>query len=182
VVPNRMFHNVEGKGFEEVSSAGNFGHIQKGHAIAFGDLDRDGDQDIYQVLGGAYEGDRFTNILYENPISDHNWLIVELQGTSSNRSAIGCQIQIQLDDGRQLFRTVGTGGSFGASSLQQEIGLGKAKIEQVRIAWTSGKEQLFSKVAHNQKIRILEGKKKIELVPYKRVPFRKANNHSPHQH
>ncbi|MEM9024015.1 MAG: FG-GAP-like repeat-containing protein, partial [Bacteroidota bacterium] len=60
VVPNRMVHNLGGQGFEEVTAAGNFGHIQKGHGIAFADLDRDGDQDIYQVMGGAFEGDNFT--------------------------------------------------------------------------------------------------------------------------
>ena len=56
-VPNKMDRNNSGKTFEDVTSAGGFGHIQKGHGIAFGDLDRDGDADIFECLGGAFDGD-----------------------------------------------------------------------------------------------------------------------------
>ena len=59
--------NIRGKRFEEVTLPGGFGHIQKGHATAFADLDRDGDEDVYMILGGAYEGDQFTSVLFENP-------------------------------------------------------------------------------------------------------------------
>ena len=58
LVPNRMFRNDAGKRFQEVTTAGNFGHLQKGHAIAFGDVDNDGDQDVFEQMGGAYLGDR----------------------------------------------------------------------------------------------------------------------------
>ncbi|MEM8894544.1 MAG: VCBS repeat-containing protein, partial [Bacteroidota bacterium] len=57
VIPNRMFRNAGGKHFQDVTTSGGFGHIQKGHAISFGDIDNDGDQDIYAVMGGAFEGD-----------------------------------------------------------------------------------------------------------------------------
>ena len=181
VVPNRMFHNLDGKGFEEVTSAGNFGHIQKGHGVAFGDMDRDGDQDIYMVVGGGYEGDEFTNILYENPISDNNWIVVELEGWKSNRKGIGCRIAIELTDGRQVHRTVGTGGSFGSSSLQQEIGLGQAEIKSLTVTWTDSSIQEFKKVPVNAKVIINEGEKKWKLADYERVPFRKGE-HSGHHH
>lgn len=181
VVPNRMFRNVDGKRFEEVTSAGSFGHIQKGHGIAFADLDCDGDQDIYQVLGGAYEGDRFTNVLYENPISRNNWIVVELEGKTSNRNGIGCRIQVDLDNGQSIYRTVGTGGSFGASSLQQEIGLGDAQIKRLTVRWTSGEEESFSRIEINQKIRIVEGAGDIQIRPYKAIPFRKMGLME-HQH
>src|SRR5690606_27817432 len=45
VVPNKMYRNIRGQKFEDVTASGGFGHIQKGHGIAFGDLDRDGDED-----------------------------------------------------------------------------------------------------------------------------------------
>lgn len=182
VVPNRMFHNVSGERFEEVTSAGNFGHIQKGHGIAFADLDQDGDQDIYEVMGGAFEGDRFTNILYENPTSTNHWLVVELEGKESNRNGIGSRIRIELDNGQVIYRTVGTGGSFGASSLQQEIGLGTGTIKQLTVRWTSGKEETYTKVRINQKIRIVEGQPNFKNIPYQTIPFRKTNSSGPHQH
>ena len=84
-------------------------------------------------MGGAYQGDTFTNILYENPISKNNWIVIELLGTLMNTSAIGAVIEVKLNNNKVLFRTVSTGGSFGASSLQQEIGLGQETIKEIII-------------------------------------------------
>ena len=123
-----MFRNVDGISFEEVTSAGGFGHIQKGHGVSFADLDNDGDQDIYAVLGGAYEGDNYPNVCFENPIFENNWVILNLEGVQSNRSAIGTKLKLDLDNGRTIFYTINTGGSFGANSLQGEIGLGQSEL------------------------------------------------------
>ena len=48
-----MYRNLDGAGFEDVTYAGGFGHIQKGHAVVFADLDHDGDQDVFEQMGGA---------------------------------------------------------------------------------------------------------------------------------
>lgn len=157
VVPNRMFRNKNGKYFEEVTSAGNFGHIQKGHGVAFGDIDNDGDQDIYAVLGGAYQGDTFMNVFYENPISKNNWITLDLKGTMTNRSAIGSRIILELENGRKIYRSVSCGGSFGASSLQQEIGIGKAElIKKLIIHWQKGDSLSLENITPNQKLTIEE--------------------------
>ena len=175
VIPNRMFRNTGENQFEEVTSAGGFGHIQKGHGIAFGDLDGDGDQDIYAVMGGAVEGDVFANILYENPTTDQNWITLQLVGVSTNRSAIGTRLELTLEDGRKLYRTVGTGGSFGASSLQQEIGIGSsATVKELKIYWQNGPMQSFTGLAVNRKYRITEGQSEVEEIEQKYIPFRKA--------
>ena len=123
LIPNRMFRNVSGRKFEEVTLPGGFGHLQKGHGTAFADLDRDGDEDIFMVLGGAYQGDKFTSVLFENPgWPDNAWISLELEGRSANRSAIGARVEVVVADAngapRTLRRTVGTGGSFGSGSLQ----------------------------------------------------------------
>ena len=47
-----VFFAKGGKGFVDVTSAGGFGNIQKGHGVAFADLDNDGDQDVFEQLGG----------------------------------------------------------------------------------------------------------------------------------
>ncbi len=178
IVPNRMFKNENGENFSEVTSVGNFGHIQKGHGVAFADIDRDGDQDIYAVMGGAYDGDTFTNVLFENPISKNNWIVIELKGTNSNRSAIGARIAITLDNGTTLYRTVSSGGSFGASSLQQEVGLGLTKqIKQITIQWPGNGVQVFTDINVNKKIKIKEGIDQTEFETYTYVPFAK-NGHS----
>ena len=139
LLPNRMLRN-DGLGrFQDVTSAGGFGHLQKGHGVAFGDLDNDGDQDIYQVMGGAYSGDIYYNALYVNPGHSHRWVTLKLQGAVSSRDAIGARIEVRVhEDGRQrvIHAVVGTGGSFGGSSLQQEIGLRQATvIESVAVRW-----------------------------------------------
>lgn len=181
IVPNRMFRNINGKAFEEVTSAGNFGHIQKGHGVAFADLDMDGDQDIYAVMGGASEGDDFTNILYENPIAKNNWIVIELEGTKTNKKAIGSIIEIEFNSGEKIFNTVGTGGSFGASSIQQEIGLGKNKtIKTLTIHWQNGENSVLTEVAGLQKIKIIEGSNNLITIPYVATPFQKSKHHQHH--
>ena len=180
VVPNRMFRNVDGISFEEVTSAGGFGHIQKGHGVSFADLDNDGDQDIYAVLGGAYEGDNYPNVCFENPTFENNWVILNLEGVQSNRSAIGTKLKLDLDNGRTIFYTINTGGSFGANSLQAEIGLGQSKlIQTLTIIWPSSDTQIFNSVAVNKKHKLSEGQNKLIEVPYEKVQLlsKELNHH-----
>ena len=177
IVPNRMFRNINGKDFEEVTAAGNFGHIQKGHGVAFADLDQDGDQDIYAVMGGAFEGDRFTNVLYENPIIKNNWIVIDLVGVQTNKKALGTRIEIEKKNGDKIVRIVGTGGSFGASSIQQEIGLGKTnKIEKLTVFWQNSKPMSYLNIPSDQKIKIIEGDSVLQVVSYPKTPFNKKNS------
>ncbi len=186
VVPNRMFRNKDGKSFEEVTMSAGFGHIQKGHGVAFADMDNDGDQDVYCVIGGAYEGDVSQNVLFENPNDQNNWITILLEGTQGNRSAIGARIKLTLANGRTIHRTVGTGGTFGSSSLQQEIGIGKAnKISTIEIIWPkkSGQVQTIKNISANQVIKIVEGQDNFTKLDRKKVPFQKGkNDHSGHHH
>ena len=164
IVPNKMYRNVGGKRFEDVTYSGGFGHIQKGHAIGFGDMDMDGDQDIYAVMGGAVEGDVFRNLLFENPIgNENNWINIVLEGKQSNRSAIGAKIIISIEENhkeRKIYNTVDSGASFGGNSLMAEIGLGKAKvIKKVEVKWPHQTRliSVFKNVEVNQTIKIIEG-------------------------
>ena len=63
LTPNRMLRNAGGTRFVDVTTAGGFGNVQKGHAVSFADFDNDGDQDVFEVMGGAYEGDLYQNAL-----------------------------------------------------------------------------------------------------------------------
>jgi tetratricopeptide (TPR) repeat protein len=171
LVPNRAFRNDGHGHFQDVTTSGGFGHLQKGHGVAFADIDNDGDQDIYHVLGGAYTGDAAFNVLFENPGHGNHWITLRIEGVQSNRSAIGARVKVTVQTGvgqREIHVVVGTGGSFGSSSLQQEIGLGQATaIRSIDITWpTTGKTQSFSDVAMDQIVAIREGDpqmKKLEL-------------------
>lgn len=162
IVPNRMFRNAEGKFFQDVTTSGGFGHLQKGHGIAFADVDHDGDQDIFQEMGGAFEGDSARSVLYQNPGHGNNWITLKLEGLQSNRSAIGARIRVVVDTPsgeRAIFKTVGTGGSFGCSPLRQEIGLGKARaVKLLEITWpATGKTQAFKGLTVNRFYKVREG-------------------------
>lgn len=167
LMPNLMFRNQSGRSFADVTTAGGFGHLQKGHAIAFADFDQDGDQDIFAQMGGAYPGDAAANALYENPgqpdaSEPKHWLSLKLIGTTSNRSAIGARITVHLTDDsgpRQIVRWVGSGGSFGANPLQQHVGLGHAlKVDQVVIDWpATGNQQILSDLPWDRPVAIVEG-------------------------
>ncbi len=144
LVPNRMFRNDGGKRFQDVTTAGNFGHLQKGHAIAWGDVDNDGDQDIFEEMGGAYQADRAYSALYENPHSSAtaprtDWIGLELEGTTANRRAIGARVAVKLatpSGPRTVHRVVSSGGSFGTSALRLHVGIGDATaITGVDVVW-----------------------------------------------
>jgi len=162
LMPNRMFRNAGGRVFQDVTTAGGFGHLQKGHGIAFGDVDGDGDQDVYAVMGGWYSGDVFPNALFRNPGHSRHWVTLRLQGTRSNRSGVGARLTLTLREGdsqRTVHRSVGAGGSFGSQSLQQEIGLGAApRIEMLEVRWpASGNVQRFENVPADRVYRVTEG-------------------------
>ena len=139
LVPNEMFRNNGGRSFQNVTSAGGFGHLQKCHGIAFADLNNDGQQDVVLNVGGAFAGDNYFDALFANPGHTNHWLSLKLTGKTSNRSAIGTRIKVVVKSQerfREIHRVVGSGGSFGSSPLRQEIGLGLANtIDRVEVWW-----------------------------------------------
>jgi len=179
IIPNRMFRSVEGRRFEEVTVEGGFGHLQKGHGTAFADLDRDGDEDIYMEMGGAYQGDMFTSVLFENPgWAGRSWITLELEGRSANRSAIGARVELVVVDSkgatRSLRRTIGTGGSFGSGSLQLHVGLDRAvRVQLLRITWPdlARSTQSFANLEVRRTYQIIQGQAPA-VLDRPPVPFR----------
>ena len=162
LMPNRMFRNKEGRAFVDVTQSTGTGHLQKGHGVAFADLDNDGDDDLFASLGGAFLGDKYQDALFENPGHGASWLSLRLVGTKANRAAIGARLRLVLDEaGRETQRTrwVTSGGSFGASPLMQHIGLGRgARLKRVEIDWPGAKTpQVLTGVALNTWIEVVEG-------------------------
>lgn len=175
IVPNVMLRNVGGRRFADVTVAGGFGNLQKGHGVAFADFDEDGDQDVFNDLGGFYEGDVFYNSLYENPGPPHPSLTLVLEGRRSNRLAYGARINVVLKTPggeRVLHRAVGSVSSFGGSPARQEIGLGDATaIQRIEIWWpASGMRQSITGIEAGGSYRIVEGADVAE--PIARKPFK----------
>jgi hypothetical protein len=169
-MPNLMYLNRGADGFVPVTMAGGFGHLQKGHGIAFADLDNDGDLDVFEQMGGAFPVDAFASALYANPGFGHRWLTVHLVGVASNRSAIGARLKVVVSDGaaqRAVHRMVDGGGSFGANPLRQTIGLGTAKrIDRLEVFWpVTGRTQTFTGVPLDRAVRIVEGEPRWTVLP-----------------
>ena len=163
LLPNRLYRNEEGKRFVDITTSSGTGAISKGHGVAFADLANNGNEDLLIVMGGPDVGDRNTTRLFQNPGGHGNdWITLRLVGVKSNRSAIGARITVTVVDAdrgrRQIVRTVGSGGSFGASPLQQHIGLGRsARIENIEVWWpASNTRQNFTGIKPNQFLEIKE--------------------------
>jgi hypothetical protein len=114
-------------------------------------------------------------LVFRNPGHSNNWITVHLVGVKTNRAAIGARIKLTLTDGgdRSIYRTVSSGGSFGASPLQQHIGLGKAKrIDTLEIWWrTSNTRQVFHDVGVNQFIEVKEFEKNFMKLNRRSFPL-----------
>jgi len=176
LIPNRMFRNDGGRRFQDVTAAGGFGNLQKGHGIAFADINNDGAQDIFSVVGGAAEADTAHSQLFANPGHGNNWIKLKLEGVKSNRAAIGARIKVVVDTGageREIHRTVDSGASFGANPMRQEIGLGQARtIKRVEIFWpVTGVTQVVTGLAINHLYQIREGAAAPTLLELRSFPW-----------
>jgi hypothetical protein len=160
LVPNRMFKNVDGRRFSEITASSGTGNLQKGHGVSCGDWDRDGDLDIFIQMGGTTPGDRYHNLLYQNPGQQNHWLSLKLVGEKTNRAAIGARIKVVTAGEHPLtiYRHISTGSSWGANPLEQHIGLAKAdRVALLEIHWpTSGTTQVFHDLAVDQAIEVTE--------------------------
>jgi len=163
LLPNVLLRNKEGKSFVDVTASSGTGELHKGHGVTFADIDNDGDEDIITSIGGAMPGDSHAFRLFENPGNGNDWISLKLVGVKANRAAIGARIKVTVKDQagavRSIYRTVNSGGSFGASPLEQHIGLGKAaQSVSIEILWPGGSRtpQTFSNVGKNQFLEIKE--------------------------
>jgi hypothetical protein len=161
---NRLYRNDGAAGFVEVGREMGLGDQgQTHHAAAFGDIDNDGDLDLYVLvgptqvnqgpLGGGFD------LLYENVIGNkNNWLEFRLTGVQSNRSAIGARIRCVSSNLSQIREVNGGTGYNAMSPLEQYFGFGqKTKVDSVTIRWPSGKIDRFVNVSVNQILNITEG-------------------------
>ena len=174
IVPNRMFKNVDGQRFAEITASSGTGNLQKGHGVSCADWDNDGDVDIFIEMGGAVLGDRYHNILFQNPGQGNHWLTVKLVGKKTNRAAIGARIKVVTagDHPLTVHRHVSSGSSWGANPLQQHIGLAKAgKVATLEVHWpTSKTTQVFHDIAADQAIEITELATDYRKLDWKPIP------------
>ena len=192
LMPNVAYRNHGGRRFEDVTFTTGLGHLQKGHAVAFGDVDNDGQEELFQQLGGAFPYDAYGNALYDTDGPRHRWITLRLVGAGANRFALGARIEVRIREGettRSVHALVGPGGSFGGSSLQQEIGLGNATaIDWVRIRWpglgrAQDPVQEFRRVELDRVYEAVQGRDELRVIELPKIDLggaRSAEPETPH--
>jgi enediyne biosynthesis protein E4 len=152
----QLFLNQGGGKFRDVAGevGGGFDQPKVGRGLAYADFDRDGDLDLLLTTnnGPAY--------LYRNDQTAGNRSIrFRMQGTKSNRDAIGAVVRI-FANGQSQSRTVHGGSSYlSQSELPVTFGLGKRdKIERATIDWPSGRREEFKDLRAGASYQCIEGK------------------------
>jgi hypothetical protein len=177
LLPNVLLRNKEATTFADVTASSGTGELHKGHGVAFADLDNDGDEEIIAEIGGATPGDSHPLRLFENPGHGNDWITLRLAGVKTNRSAIGARIKVTVENEgrgtRSIHRLVASGGSFGASPLEQHVGLGKsARIIELEIWWPgSNTRQRITALAKNQAVEITELAESYTRLERRSVPL-----------
>jgi hypothetical protein len=123
-----------------------------GRSLAIGDFDNDGDTDaVFTTLNGR------PVLLRNNAGQDNSWVGFSLQGTVSNRDAIGAKITV-TSSGRTLTRWIVGGGSYLASQDKRVlVGLGSsARPVDADIRWPNGIVQHLSNLQLRRYHQIVE--------------------------
>jgi len=158
-----FYHNNGNKTFTRVNNV--FPALGGMLSFAMGDMNHDGAIDIFSSYGSVYNSPSATDndVLYLNDKNNNNFITFDLEGTTSNKGALGARVTIYGAFGKQI-REVRAGDSYGTSnSYQLHFGLGgNATIDSAKIDWPSGIKKHFTTLAANQFVSVVEGGCSIE--------------------
>ncbi|MBL8205444.1 MAG: CRTAC1 family protein [Blastocatellia bacterium] len=142
----RVWINDGAGSFKEVAQMVGATDVYDGRSVALADFSNSGKLDV------VVANQKAPLLLYKNTVApDHKWIAFDLEGTTSNRSAIGAQVRL-FWNGQQQVQEVSGGSGFCAQNQRRlHFGLGKAaQVDRVEIRWPSGKIQTIQSPAQNQ--------------------------------
>jgi len=150
-----LYRNLGNGKFEEIARASPdllIGKSSRGASVA--DFDDDGDLDILVIN----INDRPS--FYRNDGGNRNhWIGFRLEGTRSNRSAIGARVEIETGGRRQISYVVSGGSYLSQNDLRVHFGLGEVtRVDRVRIRWPNGNTEESGPVEADRVITIKEAK------------------------
>jgi hypothetical protein len=152
--PRLLFRNRNGSSFEDVGARSGPGiaamHSSRG--AAFGDVDNDGDVDVLVM-----NMNEPPSLLRNDSRAPGNWIRVQLQGTASNRAAIGATVIVSAA-GRKQARVVASQSSYYShNDLRLHFGLGDAaRVDEIEVRWPNGTVQRQQEVATRRTVTIVE--------------------------
>ena len=166
--PRIVFRNTGRSTFENVteqSGAAAARHSSRG--AAFGDVDNDGDIDI--LIMNMNEP---PSLLRNDYSGGNGWLAVELEGTASNRSAIGAVVEVRVGGRVQSRAVLSQSSYYSHDDLRLHFGLGKErKAERVEVRWPSGRSQLITDVRLGRILTIREPGRPVTIAPDRSLPI-----------
>jgi len=150
---SRLFRNLDGTGFRDEAARHGVDSIADGRGIGVADFDNDGRLDLI-VANADAEPELYRN---EAPAAGH-WIAFSLEGTTSNRTAVGAQARLTVN-GETLLRFVDGGNSFaGQSSRRLHFGLGEATtVDNVEVRWPLGTRERFGPLKGDRIHKLVEG-------------------------
>ncbi len=154
--PPQLFLNQGAGRFRDVAAeaAGGFEKPRVGRGLAYADFDRDGDLDILLTTNNG------PAVLFRNEqLAGNRSVRFELQGTQSNRDAIGANVQIFAGDLRQSRMVRGGSSYLSQSELPVTFGLARRdRVDRVVIQWPSGRTEEYKNLQPPKVYKCLEGK------------------------
>ena len=148
----RLWINDGAGRFVEVARAVGVTETYDGRAVALADLWNRG------VLDVVVANQNGPLLVYKNTVKPENaWIEFELEGTKSNRSAIGAQVSLYWGKGQQLQEVSGGSGFAAQNQRRLHFGLGQSeRVEKAVIRWPSGKVQTIDQPAVRQLHKLKE--------------------------
>jgi enediyne biosynthesis protein E4 len=151
---DQLFQNQGNGLFKDVSlELGKyFNEEYVGRGACIGDYDNDGDLDIFVVNLNSR-----SVFLRNNKGNRNNWLMIDLEGTASNREGIGARVKITSGGKTQIAQKKTTTGYLSQNDPRIHFGLaGNEIVERIEIIWPSGKVQILENVKANQILEVKE--------------------------
>ncbi|WP_296325315.1 FG-GAP-like repeat-containing protein [Winogradskyella sp.] len=153
--PSYAFYENNSSGiFSQPNNIGFANNDYRSYGSATGDANNDGKVDI-AVINNF---DSNPNLWINKTTSSNNFLEVDLEGTISNKDALGSVIEISINGNKQ-YRYITNGESYlSQNSFKEFFGVGEATtIDYVKVKWLSGIEDIVYNVAVNTRLKIVEG-------------------------
>jgi len=154
--PPLMFRNTGGGKFEDVSArlGAAFAKPMVARGAAHGDYDNDGDLDVLVTTNNGPAR------LLRNDGGTNRMVRVVLNGSTSNRDAIGARVRVMRDGGPSPWRMVKTGSSYlSQSEMPLTFGIGKdAKVNAIEVVWPGGRTERTAGAEAGSVVTIVEGK------------------------
>lgn len=160
--PRIMFRNRGNGTFVQLGEEAGPGisakHMSRG--AAFGDFDNDGDIDI--LIMNRNEP---PSLLRNDAPAGNHWLKIRLEGTKSNRSALGSRVLVYYGGKVQAQCLTSQSSFISANDPRLHFGLGKTNLVDIEVFWPTGVSEKFSRISANQLVTIREGQGIVKAGP-----------------